>query len=689
MASFKSPDPDGFPPSFFKQFWHIVGRQVIDATLYFFSNGQILPAINHTYITLIPKGPNARTVEQFRPISLCNTTYKVISKILANRLKPLLDKLISPFQMAFVPGRTINDNSILSHEIIHYLQQKKGKKGFMAIKIDLTKAYDKVEWTVLCQIQRKVGICEEFVNRISLCISSPSFSLLINGSPFGYFRPTRGIRQGDPLSPYLFILYAEILSRLILHEKSLGNIKGVKTKRASWIWQDAVKCIQVTQLGLCFPVSTCSELRIYEDPWVPTIPKFIPEPRGEINQTWPTLVHDLIEGSTFSWKLDLLTQMFPDEVVKEIKKIKIPTLMESPKPFWAPSKSEAAFFAIQCQSLFVDEESEIIGKRIWKLDLHNRLKLLIWRILFDLLPTRGKLNQVFQIQNTECPLCQFQVENSHHIFMCCPLSKKVWMLSKWQVRLFSLSHLQLREWFLIITDPKTNFFPDWSIQQEFITTWAVTLELIWRARNDLIHGKGEPNPKEIAKAIQWKAADHCNARGARKAKEQTNCEWMPPPPGFVKINTDILLKDDKCFAALIIRNHQGALFFAESTENFCYNPSSAELRAIRMASEKLHLNNFEKVILESDSAESIKWIKSNVEEVDRIARLDVQEIKRIWEARPKWDFKKILRLCNGLAHGVAKWAHGANWDGPIPPPIFPKDVFCDKGPTTLELFCDL
>ncbi|KAL0312769.1 UNVERIFIED_CONTAM: hypothetical protein Sradi_5676200 [Sesamum radiatum] len=181
MASFKSPGPDGFPPCFFKKYWHIVGKHLNEAVRHFFLSGQLPPAINHTYITLIPKSLKADTVENFRPISLCNTTYKVISKILANRLKPLLDKFISPLQMAFVPSRTINENSILSHEIMHYLHRKKGKKGFMAIKIDLTKAYDRVEWPLLIQILKSIGLCDRFVTWVSQCISSPSFSLLING----------------------------------------------------------------------------------------------------------------------------------------------------------------------------------------------------------------------------------------------------------------------------------------------------------------------------------------------------------------------------------------------------------------------------------------------------------------------------------------------------------------------------
>ncbi|KAL0378405.1 UNVERIFIED_CONTAM: LINE-1 retrotransposable element O protein [Sesamum radiatum] len=231
MANFKSPGPDGFPPSFYKQYWHIVGKQVTEAILHFFPSGNIVQALNHTYISLIPKSPKADSVDQFRPISLCNTIYKAISKILADRIKSHLEKIISPFEMAFVKGRNISENSIITQEIMHYLHGKKGKKGYMAIKIDLSKAYDRVEWPFLLKLLESIGFNETFVNWISKCIGTTSFSLLINGAAFDFFRPSRGIRQGDPLSPYLFIIYAEFFSWMLFQDESLGNIKGIKVCR--------------------------------------------------------------------------------------------------------------------------------------------------------------------------------------------------------------------------------------------------------------------------------------------------------------------------------------------------------------------------------------------------------------------------------------------------------------------------
>lgn len=182
FSSNKSPGPDGLPPLFYKNFWNTTKNALIGAVQHFFKTGHMLKALNCTFIALIPKKKKASRVDHFRPISLCNVTYKTVSKIIAHRLKAHLHNCISPFQMAFVAGRNIHDNSIVSHEIMHYLHLKKGPKGFMAIKVDLAKAFDRVEWDLLICILKKFGFCSKFTDWILECISSSSMSFLINGS---------------------------------------------------------------------------------------------------------------------------------------------------------------------------------------------------------------------------------------------------------------------------------------------------------------------------------------------------------------------------------------------------------------------------------------------------------------------------------------------------------------------------
>lgn len=146
MENNKSPDPDGMSTIFYKKYWHIVGRDIFAAMENFFKHSSLSRAFNHTFITLIPKRATANRVDHYRPIALCNVAYKVNTKLLSTRLKSCLEGIIHPNQSVFIPNRSIADNCILNQEVMAYLNTKKGRHGFMAVKVDLAKAYDKVEW---------------------------------------------------------------------------------------------------------------------------------------------------------------------------------------------------------------------------------------------------------------------------------------------------------------------------------------------------------------------------------------------------------------------------------------------------------------------------------------------------------------------------------------------------------------
>lgn len=194
----------------------------------FFQHGRLLKKLNHTLITLIPKMNGACNFNQFRPISLCNFVYKIISKILVNRLRPLLAKIIDPAQSAFVPKRWITENVVIAQEIVHSFKNTKKKKGFVGFKLDFHKAYDSLEWNFIMAVLKALGFNQYSSQLIHQCISTVTYTLLLNGTKSLSFSPSRGIRQGDPLSPYLFILCSEVLARLINREESRGSISGVK-----------------------------------------------------------------------------------------------------------------------------------------------------------------------------------------------------------------------------------------------------------------------------------------------------------------------------------------------------------------------------------------------------------------------------------------------------------------------------
>ena len=180
---------------------------------------------------LIPKVPNPEFIRDFRPISLCNVIYKLITKSIVNRIKPVMSTIISPNQCSFVPGRLSSNNIIVAQEVIHTMKTMKGKNGFMAVKIDLEKAYDRINWEFAINCLREVGIPESLIFLIQECISSPSMQLLWNGSKSNVFNPSRGIRQGDPLSPFLFVICMEKLAHLIQSNISSGNWRPIRLNK--------------------------------------------------------------------------------------------------------------------------------------------------------------------------------------------------------------------------------------------------------------------------------------------------------------------------------------------------------------------------------------------------------------------------------------------------------------------------
>ncbi|KAK9987983.1 hypothetical protein SO802_028222 [Lithocarpus litseifolius] len=206
LNAFKAPGPDGLYASFFLRFRLTVGDIVKEEVKQAFFQRKIPEYLNSTSIVLIPKIQSPKSIGSYRPISLCNSVYKIITKIIVGRLRLYLDKLIASCQAAFVPRRRGVDNAIIVQKLIHSMKKIKGKGGYMVLKIDLEKAYDKLEWSFIRDTLIRFNLLKNLIELIMSCISSVSTSILFNGGALEPFMPTRRIRQGDPLSSYIFIM---------------------------------------------------------------------------------------------------------------------------------------------------------------------------------------------------------------------------------------------------------------------------------------------------------------------------------------------------------------------------------------------------------------------------------------------------------------------------------------------------
>ena len=230
----KSPSPNGMSALFFQKYWIIVGNNVTNLVLNVLNSGMSMAEINKTNIALVPKSKNPHRMIDFRPISLCNIVYKLISKTLANRLKAILPYIISENQSAFVANKLITSNVLVAYEIMHSIKHKNGGiDSFMAAKLDMSKAFDRVEWSFIDKVMRRMGFNESWIGLVMKCITSITYSIIINGLVHGCIVPTRGLRQGDHLSPYLFLLCAEGFLAHINEATRCQQLNGISISKGA------------------------------------------------------------------------------------------------------------------------------------------------------------------------------------------------------------------------------------------------------------------------------------------------------------------------------------------------------------------------------------------------------------------------------------------------------------------------
>lgn len=199
----KASGPDGLNPAFFQQCWSGLGRDVFESCKEWLENCRFPSELNDTNVVLIPKKENADKMTNLCPISLCNVLYKILAKVLANRLKIIIPGIISENQSAFVPGRNISDNVLVAFEIIYHMKRKySGDVGEVALRFDISKAYDRVDWDFLSTRMSQMGFCTRWIQWIILCIRTVKYSFYFNGAILRPIGPKRGLWQGDPLSLY-------------------------------------------------------------------------------------------------------------------------------------------------------------------------------------------------------------------------------------------------------------------------------------------------------------------------------------------------------------------------------------------------------------------------------------------------------------------------------------------------------
>ncbi|GKC93633.1 RNA-directed DNA polymerase, eukaryota, reverse transcriptase zinc-binding domain protein [Tanacetum coccineum] len=436
---------------------------------------------NSSFFTLIPKVNNPTLITDFRPISLIGIHYKIIAKILDNRLSKVIDKIVSKEQSAFIAGRQILDGPVILSEIIEWY--KKRKKKLLIFKVDFEKAFDSISWNYLIHILDSFGFGNKWCSWIKACLNSSRASILINGSPTSEFSIKRGLRQGDPLSPFLFILVMEGLHNAF--EEAVGNglITGVNIKNSTinvshlfyaddviittdWNAKDMDNIIRVLHVfylasGLKINIhkSNIYGIGVNKDEVLSMasnagciagdIPfNYLGLPIGSNMKSiasWKTLV-DRFHMRLSSWKANLLSIGGRLTLIKSVL------------------------------------GSLGLTKISFPLLLVKKVNVFMWRLSLDRLPHRLNLSsRGMDIPAISCPSCNANVESANHVFFECDIATDMWKLV---FRWCDIPLFQASSW-----DSFNDWIISWHASKEkkhrfYVITTSV-LWWLWRYRNSV------------------------------------------------------------------------------------------------------------------------------------------------------------------------------------------------------------
>lgn len=214
---------------FYQKFWHIIGPTLITEVQNFFRTGTLPTEWNLTHLCLIPKVKHPILMSEMRSISLCLVHYKIISKIMCGRLKRFIPEIISDTPGAVVADRSITDNILVAHKIVHALRTHAPiVENFMVVKTDMLKAYDRIEWCFIEKLLEKMRFDNTWIWWTMKCVKMVTYTILLNGHTHGFIKPGRGIRQGDLMSHFLFILCAEALVHILNKAEAACRLNGIQ-----------------------------------------------------------------------------------------------------------------------------------------------------------------------------------------------------------------------------------------------------------------------------------------------------------------------------------------------------------------------------------------------------------------------------------------------------------------------------
>nr|GEV12839.1 putative RNA-directed DNA polymerase, eukaryota, reverse transcriptase zinc-binding domain protein [Tanacetum cinerariifolium] len=423
-GSDRAPGPDGFTFKFFTTFWDLIESNVVRFVHDFFLNRYFPKRCNSSFIALIPKVSNVTLVSDFRPISLINCQYKIIGKILANRLSLVIGSCISPEQSAFIKGSNILDGPLILNEVINWYRKR--KENLMIFKVDFEKAFDSLRWDFLDIVMEKIGFGPRWRSWIKGCFTNARSSILVNGSPTMEFDISKGLRQGDPLSSFLFILAMEGLHALICKAINMGIYRGAIISHDHTRISHLIYADDVIFVGYCPWCGIWSMVKALKTKGLDSLGFCKRKLRDEVSiKFWDdSKCGDQPLKSLFPrvHKFDLDSNCF----------LLIGSLVLNAHPdSWSWSPDVHNGFSVASAHRLVD--SHFLGAAPlatrWNKYIPIKANVFLWRAMLNKLPTRVNLDhRGIDVDSLLCPIFHEDVETVNHLFFSCEVAKDLWGL---------------------------------------------------------------------------------------------------------------------------------------------------------------------------------------------------------------------------------------------------------------------
>uniref|UniRef100_A0A803QQI1 Reverse transcriptase domain-containing protein n=1 Tax=Cannabis sativa TaxID=3483 RepID=A0A803QQI1_CANSA len=575
-----------------------------------FITGEFEMGCGDANVVLIPKNKKPASMKDLRPISLCNLLYKVITKVMANHMKPLMDGIISASQSAFIPGRLISDNVMASFEVLHYLKRKRARKtGFMALKLDMSKAYDRIEWQFLEAILQKIGFSSPWLNLVMKCVSSAKYTIVDGPHEIGLLLPSRGICQGDPLLPYLFILCAEGLSALLQKYEHSGWIHGCKVANGA----PRVSHMLFADDNYLYCKATVTEAVHIQN----ILHSFELASGQQVNLAKSLIFFSTNTDSMMEQQLCTLLQM--QEAAEVLKDLWVPNETNP----WVVSTHPGLVDVTVANVLTMDGSG-------WDLE-----------IIADLFEARDQS----LIREDESVL---------HCLVTCRVVKLCWN----QVGIDTM------------VTPEFGFLDwCWGVFQQAtsdqLCLMATICWAVWGARNDLVWNGKDVIPDNIvyfAKKYldKWKNARQLDSDTSYSAFQagDGNEHWCPPQTDSIKINVDAALfeRNQSYGFGLVARDSNGLLIEGRTTLVYgVVEPVLTEVLGIKETLSWIKEAQWQNVTLESDCLCAVQAIRSSLDMFSTFG-LIVKDCKILLASLTNVSISFVKRIANLVAHNFANAA---------------------------------